>query len=102
MNTAALLLRKKPRCISRPMPPCSISVKREGSYAGQLLPSSDDPFYYTGSNPSPNASLAAEVLFLRKELAFYQECKIKPRRFDDDARPSASHLPNRIVNSFKI
>jgi hypothetical protein len=31
-------------------------------------------------------SLAAEILFLRKQLAFYQERKIKPRRFDDAAR----------------
>jgi putative transposase len=34
------------------------------------------------------ASLAAEVLFLRKQLAFYQERKINPRRFDDAARIS--------------
>jgi putative transposase len=34
------------------------------------------------------ASLAAEILFLRKQLAFYQERKIKPRRFDDAARVS--------------
>ena len=33
-------------------------------------------------------SLAAEILFLRKQLAFYQERKIKPRRFDDAARLS--------------
>jgi hypothetical protein len=34
------------------------------------------------------ASSAAEILFLRKQLAFYQERKIKPRRFDDAARLS--------------
>jgi putative transposase len=34
------------------------------------------------------ASFAAEILFLRKQLAFYQERKIKPRRFDDGARLS--------------
>jgi hypothetical protein len=34
------------------------------------------------------ASLAAEILFLRKQLAFYQERKIKLRRFDDAARLS--------------
>src|SRR5215813_8727759 len=39
------------------------------------------------------ASLAAEVLFLRKQLAFYQERKIKPRRFDDAARISLLLLP---------
>ena len=32
------------------------------------------------------ASLAAEVLFLRKQVAFYQERKVKPRRLDDSAR----------------
>src|SRR5260370_682360 len=37
---------------------------------------------------SAKASLAAEVLFLRKQLAFYQERKIKPYRFDDSARLS--------------
>jgi putative transposase len=33
-------------------------------------------------------ALAAEILFLRKQLAFYQEREIKPRRFDDAARLS--------------
>ena len=37
---------------------------------------------------SSRVSLAAEVLFLRKQLAFYQERKIKPRRFNDAARLS--------------
>lgn len=32
------------------------------------------------------ASLTAEILFMGKQLAFYQERKIKPRRFDDAAR----------------
>jgi hypothetical protein len=50
------------------------------------------------------AWLAAEVLFLRKQLAFYQEQKIKPRRFDDCARISllllAKHFDwkNALVN----
>jgi hypothetical protein len=33
-------------------------------------------------------ALAAEVLFLRKQLAFYEERMIKPRRFDDAGRLS--------------
>jgi len=32
------------------------------------------------------SALAAENLFLRKQLAFYQERKIKPRRFDNVTR----------------
>jgi hypothetical protein len=35
-----------------------------------------------------NSSLAAENLFLRKQLAFYQERRIKPRRTSDQARLS--------------
>jgi len=34
------------------------------------------------------ASMAAEILFLRKQLAFYQERQIKPHRFDDASRLS--------------
>lgn len=50
------------------------------------------------------ASLAAEVLFLRKQLAFYQERKIKARRFSDSARLSMLFLgklfdwKNALVN----
>src|SRR5260370_27283805 len=43
---------------------------------------------FLGLMVSAKASLAAEVLFLRKQLAFYQERKIKPRRFNDSARVS--------------
>ncbi len=43
---------------------------------------------FLGLMVSAKASLAAEVLFLRKQLAFYQERKVKPRRFDDSARLS--------------
>lgn len=35
---------------------------------------------------TPKSSLAAEVLFLRKQLVFYQERKVKPHRFNDSAR----------------
>src|SRR5215469_14348702 len=34
----------------------------------------------------PKTSLAAENLFLRKQLAFYQERRVKPRRADNPAR----------------
>src|SRR5580765_42246 len=35
---------------------------------------------------TPRAQLAAENLFLRKQLALYQERKVKPRRADDATR----------------
>src|SRR5215472_3444132 len=31
-------------------------------------------------------SLSAEVLFLRKQLAFYEQRQVRPRRLDDSAR----------------
>ena len=34
---------------------------------------------------SPTA-LSAEILFLRKQLAFYEERQVQPRRLDDSAR----------------
>ena|SRR5580704_9667085 len=36
----------------------------------------------------PRTALAAENLFLRKQLAFYQERTVKPRRLNDSARLS--------------
>jgi hypothetical protein len=35
----------------------------------------------------PRAALAAENLFLWKQLALFQERKVKPRRADDGTRP---------------
>src|SRR5215471_5207704 len=32
------------------------------------------------------SALSAEILFLRKQLAFYEERKIEPRRLNDSAR----------------
>jgi len=43
---------------------------------------------FLGLMADSKASLAAEVLFLRKQLAFYQERKVKPHRFNDAARIS--------------
>jgi len=46
---------------------------------------------------SSHTSLAAENLFLRKQLAFYVERKVKPRRLDDAAR-IALVLPARVLD----
>src|SRR3982074_2380416 len=43
------------------------------------------------------AALGAEVLFLRKQLAYYQEHEIRPGRLTDAARPSAV-LWSRLFN----
>jgi putative transposase len=38
-----------------------------------------------------HSALAAENLFLRKQLALFQERKVKPRRADDATRWSVGH-----------
>jgi len=43
-----------------------------------------------------NTSLAAENLFLRKQLAFYQERKIRPRRLDNPTRLTLVWLSRRV------
>jgi putative transposase len=45
-----------------------------------------DMMHFLGLCLRPKTSLAAENLFLRKQLAFYQERKVKPRRADNPTR----------------
>ncbi len=45
-----------------------------------------DFFHFLCLGLRSRTSLAAENLFLRKQLAFYQERKIKPRRADNPTR----------------
>ena len=41
-------------------------------------------------------ALAAENLFLRKQLAFYQEHQIRPRRLDNPTRVTLMWLSRRL------
>ena len=45
-----------------------------------------DVLRFVSSTLRPHAQLAAENLFLRKQLALYLERKVKPRRADDATR----------------
>jgi len=45
-----------------------------------------DLVHFLGLGLRSRTSLAAENLFLRKQLAFYQERKVKPRRADNPTR----------------
>jgi hypothetical protein len=45
-----------------------------------------DPVHFLCLGLRSRTSLAAENLFLRKQLAFYQERKVKPRRADNPTR----------------
>jgi len=52
-----------------------------------------DLLHFVGLACSTRASLAAENLFLRKQLAFYVERKAKPRRLNNAARSCWWCLP---------
>jgi len=45
-----------------------------------------DGLRYLGTNLRPKAAIAAENLFLRKQLALYQERQVKPRHADNMTR----------------
>jgi putative transposase len=47
----------------------------------------------------PNSALAAENLFLRKQLALYLERKVKPRRASDATRLTLVLLSRRFAGS---
>jgi len=57
-----------------------VCIMRSGLSRLQIL---GDIFRFLALCLRPKASLAAKNLFLRKQLAFYQECKVKPRRADN-------------------
>ena len=46
---------------------------------------------------TPRATLAAENLFLQKQLALFQERKVKPRRAEDSTRLSMATV-SRLVD----
>ena len=54
--------------------------------ASMLLKLIVDAVCYLGLCLRPNPKLAAEVLFLRKQLALYEERQVKPRRATDATR----------------
>jgi hypothetical protein len=56
--------------------------------AGTLLILLVDALQYVGLCLHSPAALAAETLFLRKQLAFYQERHLKPQRATDATRLS--------------
>jgi len=55
-----------------------------------------DPLRLFALGLRSKSSLAAENLFLRKQLAFYQERKIKPRRTDNPTRLTLVWLSSRF------
>jgi len=54
--------------------------------ASMLLTLLVDAVCYLGLCLRPHPKLAAEVLFLRKQLALYEERQVKPRRATDATR----------------
>jgi hypothetical protein len=54
--------------------------------ASRLISLSVDAVRYVGLCLRPSPALAAEHLFLRKQLALYEERQVKPRRATDAIR----------------
>ena len=54
--------------------------------AAMLISLTVDAVCHLGLCPRPSVSLAAENFFLRKQLAMYQERKVKPRRATNASR----------------
>src|ERR1700682_3384549 len=45
-----------------------------------------DGLRFLGATLRARSAVSAEILFLRKQLAFYQEHQVRPRRLTDSAR----------------
>ena len=58
-----------------------------------------DIFRFVSSMVRPHVQLAAENLFLRKQLALYLERQVKPRRADDATRIALVALSRLIASS---
>jgi glycine/D-amino acid oxidase-like deaminating enzyme len=55
-----------------------------------------DGLRFVKTVPRSRTALAAEILFLRKQLAYNQEHEIRPRRLSDAARLSLSALVSAL------
>ncbi len=57
-----------------------------GSFVRLAADLTVDGFHFLGAVIRSRSAVCAEILFLRKQLAFYQEHQIRPRRLTDSAR----------------
>ena len=69
-------------CHSAPMS----RLRLPGSFLRSLVDMVSDVFRFFGLIVRSRSALSAEILFLRKQLAFYQERQVTPRRLNDPAR----------------
>ena len=65
---------------------CSLIISLAAELAKLARTIVADGMQFVALLARPRTALAAENLFLRKQLAFYQERKIRPRRFDNVTR----------------
>src|SRR5215475_9591822 len=63
-----------------------MAQSRSHAAAGSILRLVGDLMRYVSGGLRSHAQLAAENLFLRKQLALYMERQVKPRRADDATR----------------
>jgi hypothetical protein len=67
--------------------------------ASMLIAFIIDAVSYLGLCLRPRLALAAENLFLRKQLALYEERQVKPRRATHASRPQPSWITERSLTS---
>ena len=67
-------------------------VRHVRQLASMLISLSVDAVCYLGLCLRPSPALAAENLFLRKQLALYQERHVKPRRVTNTIRLALIYL----------
>ena len=70
----------------RSLPSCLMARSRSRLDARSVMCVLGDIVRFASSPLRPRAQLAAENLFLRKQLAMYVERDVKPRRADDAIR----------------
>ena len=59
-------------------------------------------FRFLGLMFRSRMALSAEILFLRKQLAFYEERQVEPRRLNDSARFSLAPWSRLFTSAEKI
>jgi hypothetical protein len=64
------------------------TVRFLNSFFSFILDLVTDGLRFVGLAVGSRSALSAEVLFLRKQLAFYEEREVQPRRLNDSARLS--------------
>src|SRR6266702_1313688 len=91
-----ILLRRSRLCECIAYDPATMAQSRSGAALRTVLRIACDLLRLVSAAGRSHAHLAAENLFLRKQLALYVERQVKPRRADDATRIALVALSSLI------